>query len=77
MTEVAFTKHFALRNPTSDTCEFSITSEEDGHKVYSLSYAQLRLLTLEGARILSGWRKSDDGPKGTTPEGPRTAKKKA
>src|SRR6202035_1649776 len=50
-----WTKHLALRSPTTTECELSITTTPSGHQVFNLSYSQLRLLTLEGARILACW----------------------
>src|ERR1700676_1578248 len=49
------TKHLALRSPTTTECELSITTTPSGHQVFNLSYGQLRLLVLEGARIMACW----------------------
>jgi hypothetical protein len=48
-------KHFALRTPTKTSCELSLTTDESGHQVFDLSFSQIRLLVLEGARILATW----------------------
>jgi len=55
-------KHFSLRAPTASSCELSVTTDRDGHRVLELSYGQLRLLTLEAARILACWQQDETPP---------------
>lgn len=56
------TKCFALRFPRQDICELSISTDKE-HKVYNLSFAQLRLLVLEGARGLAVWPEEGESVK--------------